>query len=67
MRVSADKFDSLITYLILISVLALLEMIIGFARSNVHIIRDVMMSGLMIASMVFSIKMSNLSMMRANG
>jgi len=49
------------------AVLAVLEMIIGFSRSNVHIIRDVMMSGLMIASMVFSIRMSHLSRKKANG
>ena len=48
------KEDSVIPFVIALSVLGVVEGIIGFIHGNVHVIRDFLTSLLMIASLVLS-------------
>ena len=61
MPVSTDKFDSMVTFVILLGILAVIELIIGIVRGNLEVIKDFILSTLMIASIVFSMKMSYMS------
>lgn len=56
-----NKLESIVIYAAILSLVALMEVITGFVRSNVHIIRDFILSALIIASIVFSYKMSQMA------
>ena len=48
------KEDSVVAYVMVLSVLGVIEGVIGFMHGNVHVIRDFLTSLLMIGSLILS-------------
>jgi Co/Zn/Cd efflux system component len=55
------KEDSVIPYVVALTVFAVIEGLIGFTRGNVHVIRDFLNAGLMVGCMVLSYNAARMS------